>query len=160
MGFRSQWGSNDEIAEVLTTSAVASLWLSWIAAIIACIPTLFAFAVGSPTRRLQYLIAGFAGGLAGETCGVTSLFLSMWFECRAYPVCNTAQGDMGLIVTVPVGTLIGCVFSIWWVRFMQIHFRAARSETNARPKWSYIVSIAVAVWLVVTVIAARLLAYT
>jgi hypothetical protein len=49
--------------------------------LISFLPTMVAFGASPNARRLQYLIAGLVGGVAGEACGTASLFLSLWFSC-------------------------------------------------------------------------------
>ena len=104
------------LVDGLKAAISVSLHFSWIALLIALLPTLFVtFAV--ETRRLQYAIAGLLGGVAGGFCGATSLFLSFWFGCQGQvQSCNTAQGDMGLLVTFPAGSLAGCLIALAWTR--------------------------------------------
>ena len=102
------------VSETLRATLSASLWLSWIALLIAILPTILVM-VAAERHRWQYLIVGVLGSVAGEFCGVASLFLSLWFSCLGQgQACNTAQGDMGLIITLPVGSLLGCLFALFW----------------------------------------------
>jgi hypothetical protein len=108
-------GNSMSLRETLIACATASLWFSWIAFLIACVPTLVVSATAAKSHRLPYLIAGLAGGIAGEFCGTSALFLSLWYGCLGQgQSCNTAQGDMGLIVTIPVGSLLGCLVAMGW----------------------------------------------
>jgi hypothetical protein len=150
------------LLDTLKASAVASLWFSWIAALIAFLPILFAFSIASRPRRFRYLVAGILGAIAGESCGVFSLFLSLWLYCRARPNCNTAQGDMGLLVTLPIGTLAGCILSLVWTRAirgaLERSSESERSALSSLRKWIYTAAIPVGFWLFATLLAARLMA--
>jgi hypothetical protein len=143
-------------------SAVASLWFSWIAALIAFVPILLVFAIGS-RPRFRYVTAGILGAIAGESCGVTSLFLSFWFYCRARPSCNTAQGDMGLLITLPLGTLAGLALSLFWTwAIRRVLDPSTESEQSAVSsglrKWTCVAVIPVGFWLLATFVAALLMA--
>jgi MFS family permease len=132
-----------------TAVSVASVF-SWIALLIAFVPTLFVSLVVA-TRRWQYIIAGLLGGVAGGLCGAASLFLSFWFACRGHVEgCNTAQGDMGLLVTFPVGSLLGCLVGLFSMRLY----------SGPRPSRNWLLSIAsqVAFWATMTILFARLMA--
>lgn len=96
--------------EALKASMFASFWFSWIAVPIAYVPT-WAIASSSPNYRRDYFIAGLSGGVAGEICSTSSLFLSMWLWCRGQESCNTAQGDIALIYLIPLGTAIGSLLA-------------------------------------------------
>jgi hypothetical protein len=100
--------------------------------------------------------------VAGEACGITSVFLSFWFECRAYPACNTAQGDLGLIITVPLGSFLGSVLALWWIYFIRRKaFTQVPSEKHnfhGLRKWIYAVAMPAAFWLVATTLLARFVA--
>jgi hypothetical protein len=151
------------ISDVLVSSAWASLWFSWVAGLLVCLPTLAAFAIASHGNRLRYLIGGFLGGFAGECCGVTSLFLSSWFSCRTNPSCNTAQGDMGLILSVPAGSLLGCILGICWVWLMQPTSleQSQPVEVAARSRvtvWTTAVGVPVVLWFWVTILLAWIMA--
>jgi len=102
-----------DLVETLKATVMAALWFSWIALAIALVPTLFA-SIAAENHGKQYALAGLLGGVAGEFCGTGSLFLSLWISCRNQAQCNTAQGDMGLIVTVPLGSFIGCLLALFW----------------------------------------------
>jgi hypothetical protein len=103
------------LLDVLETTLVASLGFSWVGALIALLPAWIACANSPMMRRRHYFIAGLLGGVAGEFSGVASLFLSLWIGCLGQgSYCNTAQGDMGLIVTVPVGSLAGTLIALLW----------------------------------------------
>ena len=104
------------LRETLIACAMASVWFSWIALLIACVPTLMVFSAAAKATRFHYLVAGLLGGVVGEFCGTSGLFLSLWYGCLGQgKSCNTAQGDMGLLVTIPVGALLGCVLGMLWI---------------------------------------------
>jgi hypothetical protein len=125
-----------------------------------------AFLASQRTNRRQYLVAGLLGGLAGEFSGVASLLLSLWFGCRSQgQSCNTAQGDIGLIFTAPMGAMLGCVFAMWWT-----YATLKRSPSNP---WAsvfrysgqerfkncaFAIATPFALWVLVTVVVARLMA--
>lgn len=104
--------------EALMASITASVWLSWIAVLIACLP---AFAIGMPSaprgHRAHFVIAGLLGGIVGEFCAVHSLFFSIYLWCRSFlpEPCNSAQGDMGLIYLLPIGSIIGSMLGLFWM---------------------------------------------
>jgi hypothetical protein len=102
-----------DLVETLKVVLTAGLWFSWIALAIALLPTLLV-SIAAENHKKQYALAGLLGGVAGEFCGTSSLFLSLWLYCRKQAQCNTAQGDMGLIVTVPLGSFIGCLLALSW----------------------------------------------
>ena len=64
--------------ETLKVSTSASLWLSWIAMLIAAVLT-FAIACSSRIHRRYCSLSGILGGVAGEFCAVNSLFIGMCF---------------------------------------------------------------------------------
>jgi len=130
--------------------SVASVF-SWIALLIALVPTLFVTFAIVDTRRWHYAIAGLLGGLGGGFCGAASLFLSLWFSCRGHVQgCNTAQGDMGLLVTFPLGSLAGCLVGLLFMNLYSVHhpFRS----------WAYWISSQLAIWAATTMLFGRLMA--
>jgi hypothetical protein len=160
----ARWGEAAmSIWEVLRATVFASLWFSWVALLIAAVPTLVAFVISS---RKQYLVSGFLGGLAGEFCGVGSLFLSFWFSCRGQgQSCNTAQGDMGLMITAPVGSLLGCLLALCWnwatlrIPSESPWASVSRYSGASRVKnWTYAIAIPIAFWVLTTLFLARLMA--
>jgi hypothetical protein len=132
-------------------SAVSvSLIFSWIALLIALVPTLLVTFVAE-TRRWHYAVAGLLGGVAGGFSGAASLFLSLWFGCRGQVQgCNTAQGDMGLLVTFPVGSLLGCLVALLCMRL----YSGPRPFRN----WAYALVSQLAFWTTMIILFARLLA--
>ena len=120
--------------EVFMASITASVWPSWIALpflVVSMLCIALASAPGSNRRR--YLIAGLIGGIVGEFCAVYSLFFSLLLFCRAHPSCNTAQGDMGLIYLIPLGTSVGTLLTSG---FTWVTFKIARSiPSSRRPIW-------------------------
>jgi hypothetical protein len=151
---------------VFETTVIASVWFSWIAVLFACLPTGFAFAIAPTKHRLQYVVAGLLGGVAGEFCGVASLFLSLWFYCRGQgQSCNTAQGDMGLIITVPVGSFFGSLLAVCWTwATLRIPPESPWSSVwcysgpSRIQNWTYAIAIQIAFWVLVTWFFARLMA--
>jgi hypothetical protein len=123
---------------------------SWVAVLIALTPTLFVtFSVR--TRRLHYAISGLLGGVVGGFCGAASLFLSLSFACRGQlQACNTAQGDMGLLIPFPVGSLVGCLVALLCMRL----YSSPRPFRN----WAYSIASQIAFWAIVTILFARLMA--
>lgn len=153
-----------ELVETLKTMVIASLWFSWIALGIALMPTLFV-SIAAETHGWQYAVAGLLGGVVGEFCGTGSLFLSFWLSCRNQPQCNTAQGDMGLIVVVPVGSIIGCLLALFWTRFtLRIPEGSPWSSVSRYTgrsrfqNWAYAIALQVAFWSLVTWVSALLMA--
>lgn len=124
---------------------------SWIALLIALIPTLFvAFAIVD-IRRWHYVVAGLLGGVGGGFCGAAALFLSLWFSCRdQVQSCNTAQGDMGLLVTFPLGSLAGCLVALLCMQLC--------SSSHPLRTWAYWISSQLAIWAASTILFARLMA--
>jgi hypothetical protein len=128
--------------------SVASVF-SWIALLIALVPTLFVF-FAVATRRWHYVISGLLGGIAGGFCGAASLFLSFWFACRGHiQGCNTAQGDMGLLVTFPLGSLLGCLVGLLSMRL----YLGPRPFRN----WALSIVSQLAFWATMTILFARLM---
>jgi hypothetical protein len=149
----------------LKAGVSVSFIFSWIALLIALVPTLLVtFAV--KTRRWQYLIAGLLGGIAGGFCGATSLFLSFWFACRGQVQgCNTAQGDMGLLITFPLGSFVGCFVALAWTKLtLRIPEESPWSSvcryTGSHPirNWAYAIASQLAFWVSTILLIARLMA--
>ena len=153
------------LRETLITCVSASLWFSWIALLIACVPALGVFAAAKATR-FQYLVAGLLGGIVGEFCGTSALFLSMWYGCLGQgQSCNTAQGDMGLIVTIPAGSLLGCVLAMLWIlatqRFPPTSPWASVSRYTGPSRfgnWTCFIATPAAFCILTTLTLARLMA--
>jgi hypothetical protein len=153
------------LQDALKAAVTTFLSFSWIALAIAFLPTLIVV-VAAETRRWQYGIAGMLGGIAGEFCGIGSLFLSFWFACgnKAY-VCNTAQGDMGLIITIPLGSFIGCLLALSWTNLsLKIPEDSPWSSVcrysgpSRIRNWTYAIAIQGAFWASVTCLLARIMA--
>jgi hypothetical protein len=101
--------------DTLTASLNVALWFSWVALLIATLPTIMVWAAAEE-HRLLYVVVGALGSIAGGFCGAASLFLGLWFYCLGVVQgCNTAQGDMGLMITFPAGSLLGCFLSLFWM---------------------------------------------
>jgi hypothetical protein len=127
-----------------------SLTFSWIALLVALMPTLFV-TIAAETRRWHYAIAGLLGGVAGGFSGAASLFLSFWFACRGQVQgCNTAQGDMGLLITFPLGSFLGCLVALLCTRL----YSGPRPFRN----WAYAIASQFAFWATVIILSARLMA--
>jgi hypothetical protein len=109
---------NMTLLDAIRTGISASVWLAWVAVLCACLPTFLVAVFFAPKpRRWHYVMACFLGGIAGEFCAVTSLFLSLWIYCRQLSQpCNTAQGDVALLYLVPIGSIAGCLLAVWWTR--------------------------------------------
>jgi hypothetical protein len=153
------------LVDGLKAAVSVSLIFSWIALLIALVPTLFVtFAV--ETRRWQYAIAGLLGGVAGGFCGATSLFLSFWFACRGQVQgCNTAQGDMGLLVTFPLGSFVSCLVALAWTRLtLRIPAESPWSSVSRYSgssrfrNWAYAIASQLAFWAATIILFARLMA--
>jgi len=138
------------LIDALNAAVSVAFVFSWIALLIALVPTLLvSFAVS--TRRWQYLIAGLLGGVAGGFCGAASLFLSFWFACQGHVQgCNTAPGDMGLLVTFPLGSLFGCVVGLLSMRLY--------SGPQLFRNWALSIASQLAFWATMTILFARLMA--
>ena len=147
------------LLQVLKATMIASAWFLWIAVPIACLPTAFAFAVAPRRHRWHYVVAGLLGGVA-------SLFLSVWFYCRGQgQSCNTAQGDMGLIITLPVGSFLGSSLAVCWTWVtLRIPPESPWSSIwcysgpSRIQNWTYAIAIPIAFWVLVTLFFARLMA--
>jgi hypothetical protein len=127
-----------------------SFYFSWIALLIALVPTLLVTVVAEG-RRWHYAIAGLLGGVAGGFSGAASLFLGLWFGCRGQVQdCNTAQGDMGLLVTFPVGSFLGCLIALLCMRL----YSGPRPFRN----WAYAIVTQLAFWVTTIVLFAGLMA--
>ncbi len=154
------------LRETLIACVSASLWFSWIAILIACVPTLVVFSIAAKPHRLQYLIAGLLGGIAGEFCGTSALFLSLWYGCLGQgQSCNTAQGDMGLLVTIPIGSLLGCLLAMWWISatlsFLPTSPWASVSRYTGPSRvgnWTCTLAVPAIFFVLTTVVLARLMA--
>ena len=134
----------------LEAAASVSFIFGWVALFIALIPSLFV-ALAVDTRGWQYAIAGLLGGVAGGFCGATSVFLSLWFACRGQVQgCNTAQGDMGLLITFPLGSIVGCLVALLCMRLY--------SGPRAFRNWAYSITSQIVFWAIVTILFARLMA--
>jgi hypothetical protein len=138
------------VVDAFKAAVWVSIMFSWIALLIALIPTLLV-TFAAETRRWHYAIAGLLGGVVGGFSGAASLFLSFWFGCRGQVQgCNTAQGDMGLIFTFPVGSFLGCVIALLCMRF----YSGPRPFRN----WAYAIVSQFAFWATMIVLFARLMA--
>jgi hypothetical protein len=136
--------------DALKTAVSVGSVFSWIALLIALLPTLFAFLVVT-TRRWHYAIAGLLGGVVGGFSGAASLFLGLWFGCRGQVQgCDTAQGDMGLLVTFPLGSLLGCLVGLLSMRL----YSGPRPFRN----WAFSIASQLAFWATMTILFARLMA--
>lgn len=138
------------LLEVFKAAVSVSLIFSWIALLIALVPTLLV-AFAAKNRRWHYAIAGLLGGVVGGFSGAASLFLSLWFGCRGQVQgCNTAQGDMGLLVTFPVGSLLGCLVALLCMRIY----------SGPRPfrTWAYAIVSQLIFWATMITLFARLMA--
>jgi hypothetical protein len=138
------------LVDVFKAAVSVSLIFSWIALLIALVPTLLVtFAV--ETRRWHYAIAGLLGGVTGGFSGAASLFLSLWFGCRGQVQgCNTALGDMGLLVTFPVGSFLGCLVALLCMRLY----------SGPRPfrTWVYAIVSQLIFWATMIILFARIMA--
>jgi hypothetical protein len=140
------------LMQTLEAAAKVSLAFSWIALLIALAPTLFVASMAK-SRRWHYRVAGLLGGIAGGFGGAASLFLSLWFGCRWQAHgCNDAQGDMGLLVTFPVGSFVGCLVALLCMRLY--------SGQRAIQNWAYAIGSQVAFWFVMTILFGRLMAWS
>lgn len=154
------------LLDVLGATAIASIWLSWMALLIACVPAVFAFALAPQGRRWHYAFAIVGGGFAGEFCGVGCVFLSIWLFCGGHgQPCTTDQGDMGLISTAPVGAFLGTLFAIVWtwathrVPSKSLWCSVGRySGSSWLLHWVCVIVTPVAFWVLVTWLAARMVA--
>jgi hypothetical protein len=127
-----------------------SLIFSWIALLIALLPTLLV-TIATETRRWHYAVAGLLGGVVGGFSGAASLFLSFWFACRGQVQgCNTAQGDMGLLITFPLGALLGCLVALLCMRLY--------SGPHSFRNWAYAIASQLAFWAGMIIVFARLMA--
>jgi MFS family permease len=127
-----------------------SLRFSGIALLIALVPSLLVTLVAA-RRRWHYAVAGLLGGVAGGFSGAASLFLSFWFACRGQVQgCNTAQGDMGLIVVFPLGSFVGSLLGLLCTRL----YSGPRPFRN----WTYAIASQLAFWAAMIVLFARIMA--
>ena len=107
-----------EMLEVLRTSIVGSIVFSLVGLPIACVSAfVFGTAFAPRIYRWHYILAGLLGGLGGEFCAVSSVFLSLSMWCSHHPQpCNDAQGGIVLIFLLPIGVIGGSLFACWWTR--------------------------------------------
>lgn len=154
-----------KLLEALTATINVSIRFSWLALLIASVPSGIASLIAPDGRRRQYLIAGLLGGIAGESCGVGSLFLGLWLSCLKEPQpCNTAQGDMGLIVTFPVGSILGSLLAIGWT-WLTLKIPAGNpwssvcsySGPDRVRNWAYAIASQIVFWILLTWLFARLM---
>ncbi|HKD59871.1 MAG TPA: hypothetical protein VKB47_05400 [Terracidiphilus sp.] len=105
-----------ELWDALKTPMIVSVELSWLGALIACLPTLgLGFSLAPPVQRRNYVIAGLLGGIAGEFCSVHWFFLSLWSWCRNQPQpCSDPRGDVALIYLIPLGACCGSLLALIW----------------------------------------------
>jgi hypothetical protein len=139
------------LAEALKTALLVASVYSWVTLLLAAVPTLFITFVFITGRRWEHAIAGLLGGVGGGFCGAAALFLSLWLSCRDVPTgCNTAQGDMGLLVTFPVGSIAGCLIALLCMN---------RISSSSRFKnWVYWIGSQIAIWATTTILFAQLMA--
>jgi len=144
--------------ETLKVSTSASLWLSWIAMLIAAVLT-FAIACSSRIHRRYYSLSGILGGVAGEFCAVNSLFIGRWLWCRGQNPCNTAQGDIALIYLLPLGTCSGCLlascFTAMTLRVIQL---SPSDRLFRRVTWTCSIAVQFAMFVSATWFFANLMA--
>lgn len=147
-----------EIQETLEGAFYASVWLSWIAVIIALVPA-WAIAGASRMHRRAYWVACLLGGLAGEFCAVNSLFIGLWFHCRRQNPCNTAQGDLALIFLIPLETCSGSLLAsgFTWLT-LRITERSPSNRIFRGAAWTLSILFQVAFCLSATWCMAHLMA--
>lgn len=154
-----------DFMDALKAAVSVTFVFSWIALLIALVPTLgVTFAVEK--HRWHYAIAGLLGGVVGGFSGATSLFLSFWLACRGHvQSCNTAQGDMGLLVTFPVGSFVGCLVCLTWTSLTLRFPEGSRWSSVCRysgpsqlRNWAYAIAFQLAFWAAVIALLARLMA--
>jgi hypothetical protein len=151
------------LLEVFKVTMAVSIRFSWIGLLIACLPAWYAFTIAPKKLRWQYVVAGLLGGVAGEFCGVGSLFLSLWLSCLGKgQSCNTAQGDMGLMITLPAGAFFGSLLGIGWTWVtLRISPESPWSSVwcysgpSRIQNWIYAIAIQIAFWSLVTWLFAR-----
>jgi hypothetical protein len=97
-------------------SMISSVGLSWLGALIACLPTLgLGFSLSPIRHRRNYVIAGLLGGVAGEFCSVHWFFFSLWSWCRNQPQpCSDPRGDVALLYLIPIGACCGSLVALVW----------------------------------------------
>jgi hypothetical protein len=153
------------LLDVFGATVIASVWLSWMALLISCIPAVVTFASAPRIRRWHYVIAILSGGFAGEFCGVGCLFLNLWMYCQGIgQSCNTAQGDMGLIFTAPGGAFLGTLFAIGWT-WATLRIPSTSpwcsvgrySGPNRLLHWICVIAVPIGFWIFVTCLCARLM---
>lgn len=109
-----------------------------VALAITLLPTL-TVVCAAETRRGYYAIAGMLGGVVGGFGGAAALFLGLWLSCWGQTKgCNTAQGDMGLLVSFPAGDFLGSVAALVGV---QVFF-----GEYSRKKRMTMMALLLAVW--------------
>jgi hypothetical protein len=136
-------------ANGLRAAVWVSVMYSWIALLIALVPTLVV-TFGTQSRRSHYAVAGLLGGIAGGFGGAAALFLSLWIACPGQnQACNTAQGDMGLLVTFPAGSFLGCIVALLCMRLY--------SGPSPYRNWAYAISSQLAFWAIMIILFARLM---
>ena len=136
--------------DALGAAGSVAFMFAWVSLLLALVPTL-CVTLAVDSRRCHYAIAGLLGGVVGGFCGAASLFLSLWFSCLGQiQGCNTAQGDMGLLITFPLGSFLGCPVALLCIRLYSgpSHFR----------NWAYAIGSQVAFWSVMVLVFARLMA--
>ena len=66
-------------------------------------------------RKVRYWILGLVGGLAGGFTAVLALVLgTAWFCYKQYAICHDGQAGIALIFTIPMLSLFGSAFSLFW----------------------------------------------
>jgi hypothetical protein len=149
----------------LKAAVSVSFTFSWIALFIALVPTLFV-TIAVETHRWLYAIAGLLGGVAGGFCGAASLFLSFSFACRdQVQGCNSAQGDMGLLFTFPLGSFVGCLLALAWTKLtLGIPEQSPWSSVcrysgpSSLRNWAYAIASQLAIWTAMILLFALLMA--
>src|SRR5262249_25508585 len=107
-----------DLLEVVRTSIMAMIGLSWISIPIASASAFgLGLAFAPRSRRWTYFISAMLGGIAGGFCAICGVFLSLSMWCSHHPQpCNDAQGGIILIFMLPVGIVCSSLLASWWTR--------------------------------------------
>ena len=146
-----------DLLQTIETSIIASLWFSWIALLVACVPTAIATISAPGGRKLKYFIAGLFGGVGGEFCAVHSTFLSIWIWCQSQHPCNDAQGGIILIFLIPVETFVGSLLATAFM-WLTLRVSGAGSSTSQRTVWTCSILVQLTVLVLATWLLAHLMA--
>jgi hypothetical protein len=162
-----------EILKTLVSAITGTIFLSWVAILVGIVPSAILAQIFkeknlrgtvSPVSFKGYFLSGLVGSLAGNASAITAMMFALWWACHiGDQVCHDGQAGMGLIVTVPAGSLFGSIISSVWTRLISrvpaekpwaSIFRY--SGPNRLANWVCAAVIQMLFWSILTLILARI----